>query len=133
MNILIFSKKNSEKWRSFLKDLSTNWRILDKDSSVMLLTSLIVGICAGLGAVITEVDSNHQIVFQLEFIYGENIYRAHKFDWFFQNPNNMVEHSTTKSMLRIIDVLGRETKGTKNEPLFYIYDDGTVEKRIVIE
>jgi len=26
-----------------------------------------------------------------------------------------------------------KTKGTKNEPLFYIYDDGTVEKRIVIE
>jgi len=32
-----------------------------------------------------------------------------------------------------IDILGRETKGTKNEPLFYIYDDGTVEKRIIIE
>ena len=31
------------------------------------------------------------------------------------------------------DLLGRETKGTKNEILFYIYDDGTVEKRIVIE
>jgi len=28
--------------------------------------------------------------------------------------------------------LGRETKET-NQPLFYIYDDGTVEKRIVIE
>jgi hypothetical protein len=35
--------------------------------------------------------------------------------------------------LRTIDVLGRKTKGTKNEPLFYIYDDGTVEKRITIE
>ena len=36
-------------------------------------------------------------------------------------------------LIKIIDVLGRKTKGTKNEPLFYIYDDGTVEKRIVIE
>ena len=26
-----------------------------------------------------------------------------------------------------------EAKATKNQPLFYIYDDGTVEKRIVIE
>ena len=43
------------------------------------------------------------------------------------------EHTTNKELLRTIDVLGRETKGTKNEPLFYIYDDGTVEKRIVIE
>jgi len=32
--------------------------------------------------------------------------------------------------LRTTDVLGRETK---NEPLFYIYDDGTVEKKIIIE
>ena len=34
-----------------------------------------------------------------------------------------------KDLLRTIGVLGRETKGTKNEPLFYIYD-GTVEKNI---
>ena len=44
-----------------------------------------------------------------------------------------IEKSTTnKEFLRTIDVLGRETKGT-NQPLFYIYDDGTVEKRITIE
>ena len=38
-----------------------------------------------------------------------------------------------KNIFKITDLLGRETKGTKNEVLFYIYDDGTVEKRIVIE
>ena len=42
------------------------------------------------------------------------------------------EHTTNKELLRTIDLLGRETKQT-NQPLFYIYDDGTVEKRIVIE
>ena len=36
-----------------------------------------------LGAIVTEVDTNNQIVFQLECINGQNIYRAHKFDWFF--------------------------------------------------
>ena len=36
-------------------------------------------------------------------------------------------------LIRIVDVLGRESKGTKNEPLFYIYNDGTVEKKIVLE
>ena len=40
------------------------------------------------------------------------------------------EYTTNKKLLRTIDVLGRETK---NNPLFYIYDDGTVEKRITIE
>ena len=43
------------------------------------------------------------------------------------------ENTLNKKILRITDLLGRETKGKKNEPLFYIYDDGTVEKRIVIE
>jgi Leucine-rich repeat (LRR) protein len=43
------------------------------------------------------------------------------------------EHPKNKSLLKVTGLLGRETKGTKNEVLFYIYDDGTVEKRIVIE
>ena len=42
------------------------------------------------------------------------------------------EHHTNKELLKVTDLLGRETKQT-NQPLFYIYDDGTVEKRIVIE
>ena len=38
-----------------------------------------------------------------------------------------------KDLLKVTDLLGRDTKGTKNQPLIYIYDDGTVEKRITIE
>ena len=41
--------------------------------------------------------------------------------------------SNNREFMKIIDVLGRENKGTKNEPLFYIYDDGTVEKKIILE
>ena len=36
-------------------------------------------------------------------------------------------------LIRIVDVLGRERNENKNQPLFYIYDDGTIEKRMVIE
>ena len=43
------------------------------------------------------------------------------------------EHTTKKELLKITDILGREKKGKKNELLFYIYDDGTVEKKINIE
>jgi hypothetical protein len=42
------------------------------------------------------------------------------------------DHFTNKELLKVTGLLGRETKQT-NQPLFYIYDDGTVEKRIVIE
>jgi Leucine-rich repeat (LRR) protein len=46
--------------------------------------------------------------------------------------SSIQEHTTNKELLKVTDLLGRETKQT-NQPLFYIYDDGTVEKRIVIE
>jgi plastocyanin len=48
-------------------------------------------------------------------------------------PSAIKEHTTTKELLKVTDLLGRETKGTKNEPLLYIYDDGAIEKRINIE
>ena len=38
-----------------------------------------------------------------------------------------------REIVKVIDLLGRENKGTKNQPLFYIYDDGTVEKKIILE
>ena len=42
------------------------------------------------------------------------------------------EHTTSKELHKVTDLLGRETKN-RNQPLLYLYDDGTVEKRIVIE
>ena len=38
-----------------------------------------------------------------------------------------------KKIDKLLDILGRETKATSNEIIFYIYDDGTVEKKIYIE
>jgi len=55
--------------------------------------------------------------------------------YFSENCNgttSIQEHTTNKELLKVTDLLGRETEQT-NQPLFYIYDDGTVEKRIVIE
>ena len=47
------------------------------------------------------------------------------------NENIMIYQE--RNLIKIIDVLGRNTDPKSNAPLFYIYDDGTVEKRIVIE
>jgi hypothetical protein len=47
-------------------------------------------------------------------------------------PTSTQEQTTSKELLKVTGVLGREIKQT-NQPLFYIYDNGTVEKRIVIE
>ena len=43
------------------------------------------------------------------------------------------EHTTNKELLKVTNILGRETKERKNEPLFYIFDDGTVKKKIILE
>ena len=37
------------------------------------------------------------------------------------------------NLVKITDMLGQETPYRKNTPLFYIYDDGTVEKKITID
>ena len=42
-------------------------------------------------------------------------------------------NTENRKLLRIVDVLGRNTPFKKNTPLFYLYDDGIVEKRIVVE
>jgi hypothetical protein len=43
------------------------------------------------------------------------------------------EFNVERKLLRIVDVLGRNAKKESNVPLFYFYDDGTVEKQIIIE
>ena len=36
-----------------------------------------------------------------------------------------------RKLVRITDALGREVKETNNQILFYIYNDGTVERKII--
>ncbi|MGB2138052.1 MAG: serine hydrolase domain-containing protein [Flavobacteriales bacterium] len=48
--------------------------------------------------------------------------------------SNVNEHQEqTKKLVKISDVLGRPSKVVKNTPLFYIYDDGSVEQKIVLD
>jgi hypothetical protein len=47
-------------------------------------------------------------------------------------PSSIQDYAINKKLLKVTDLLGRETKQT-NQPLLYIYDDGTVEKKIILE
>jgi hypothetical protein len=49
------------------------------------------------------------------------------------NMTGINDNNSMKKVEKIIDFLGQETSFKKHTPLFYFYDDGTVEKRIVIE
>ena len=41
--------------------------------------------------------------------------------------------SSKKKLIKIVDVLGRESSENKYKPLFYIYEDGRVERRIILD
>jgi hypothetical protein len=42
-------------------------------------------------------------------------------------------NTTPKQLIKIVDVLGRETPFKPNTPLLYIYNDGTVERKMIIK
>ena len=48
-------------------------------------------------------------------------------------PSSIIGINNSKSLIKIVDVLGRENKKNKESLLFYIYDDGTVEKRVIVK
>ena len=49
------------------------------------------------------------------------------------NSTNINEINSISKEYRITNVLGKETSPKKNTPLFYIYTDGRVEKKIILE
>lgn len=63
--------------------------------------------------------------------------------WTFIHNNPGVDQNTqtgidnyvleNRRLIKIIDILGKESKEIKNQSLFYIYNDGKVEKKIILE
>ena len=51
------------------------------------------------------------------------------------HPVSVMNYNSTiqRTLIKITDILGRETEKKRNTPLFYIYNDGTVEKKIIME
>ena len=48
-------------------------------------------------------------------------------------PTSILEINSDKRLIKIVDVLGRETEEKRNTTLFFIYSDGTVERKIIIK
>ena len=44
-----------------------------------------------------------------------------------------IEHYQNKRVLKIINMLGQPINEKKNTPLFHIYDDGSIEKKYILE
>ena len=54
-------------------------------------------------------------------------------DCSFLLPTIIKEYNEKKKLIRVVDPLGRLVGNLTNKLLFYLYDDGTVEKIIIIE
>ena len=48
-----------------------------------------------------------------------------------QNDNKLLPKNN--QLIKIVDLLGKKSEGLFNQPVFYIYDDGSVDKKIIIE
>jgi len=44
-----------------------------------------------------------------------------------------VKQEEKGKLIKIVDVLGRKTEKTKNSPLFYMYENGIIEKQLIVE
>ncbi len=56
------------------------------------------------------------------------------FSLFVNNTTELTENNNNnKKLSSIFNLLGQKNINTKNTPHFYIYDDGTVEKKIILE
>jgi hypothetical protein len=106
-----------------------------------LLSGNVYGISQGLVEIRTlEATSNFSYFFSgvLQIVNywhsGGPTYTACSFPINFSSTElSEVLNYSDKRLIRLVDVLGREVDKKRNSPLFYIYNDGTVEKKIIIE
>ena len=49
------------------------------------------------------------------------------------NTSSLTELTTSKNLIQILDLMGRETTFKPNTPLIYVYDDGSIEKVFSVE
>ena len=86
---------------------------------------------------LTEFNVNYPlyIYFTYSNLTGQNP-GGYTCELFYNTQTDILTTSSNlkKNLIKKIDILGRESKPLqKNQPLFYIYDDGTVEKKIILE
>ena len=82
-----------------------------------------------------QVDNPSYSQNSFQWHWQENVFNSAVYNYSVNcgSPSVVHEEKFNKEILKITDLLGRESKGLKTQPLIYIYDDGTVEKKIIVE
>ena len=75
--------------------------------------------------------TNHDINASVEIW---NFFSRYDIHGLINSSTEIIENTIERrKILKVIDLLGREAVELINRPLFYIYNDGTVEKKIILE
>ena len=118
---------------------SQNWTVSDYLTGTIVATDTSSSVSFNLNQLDTFVVCVDYAVQWMGSSYTCSVCDTVYFDgtmWMLYNvgqPLSIEEQSQNKTLLKITDILGRELEEIKNTPLFYIYDDGTVEKKIIIK
>jgi len=132
-----------------LENCNISWNIINKsipsqwDFSICFPNCYVIGITSGQYSFLPNEQAylnchmypNGQAgngIVQMEII-TNNLYKD-TITWTgsISNVSAISEHNKNSKLLKVIDLLSRE-KRQINQPIFYIYDDGTVKKKIIIE
>ena len=70
-----------------------------------------------------ETEEDYQNLSNVIKKYGAKVHR----------PTLTEDDFSNRKLMKITDALGRTTRHKNNFSLFYIYDDGSVEKKIIVE
>lgn len=118
-------------------DLSNNYNLFEVNCRSNQLTSLSVknGNPTGLWYFLANDNPD------LQCVEVDNVAYAN-YNWLIDNtavfstncnPLSVNNIEDKKRLFKIVDLFGKEVTRRTNQAVFYIYDDGTVEKRIVID
>jgi Leucine-rich repeat (LRR) protein len=118
-------------------DLSNNINLFEVNCSNNELTSLSLKNGNPIGLVFCTATSNPSLL----CVEVDNISYAY-INWQIDNiavfstscnPSSISEVNIKKRLIKVVDLFGRQVARESNTTLFYIYDDGSVEKRIILE
>ena len=118
-------------------DLSNNPNLFELNCRNNLLTSLDVRNGNNLGLWYFTATFNADLycvdvddISYAEYNWAKDSWTNFSTDCF---PSFIQNYNSGKKIIKVVDVLGRTNSPYKETTLFYIYDDGTVEKKIIIE
>ena len=137
IDIAIYNDRNSFLYYPYVAfTVDANGDTIQADTTTQLFAAFNYDTAWYNYSILSSTSATYPLTMYFVYQYSTGVFEADTCTLTYNPPSTAITDlniiKDTK-LISIIDVLGKQNKGTKNQPLFYIFDDGTIEKRIVIE